>query len=163
MKRFAALLILSLNLVTACSYEKTKAHERSEDFYSRYMNTEADFPKAEEKIENLKVLEVGKEYPIRLALFENSKVYYQIDKLGTGTGTWSYEGGALKVVASRPLFDMTMHVSGLKAEGDEAAIRFMDRHGFQSYEIKFRNPPEILKKGDTLPELKPYTSSEKNI
>lgn len=139
------------------------SHQRDADFYSQFVNPSADWPQAESKIDELKVLQTGSEYPMRYVLFDNGKFYYQVDKLGNGEGTWSYENGAMIITAQRTIFKMELAVSAAKDSGEETLVRFYDRHGFNSLPIYFRDPAKLKKQGKTATELKTFTRSDKNI
>ncbi|WP_413583197.1 transposase [Bdellovibrio sp. HCB288] len=151
-------------ILQACSPSGSLiAHQRSADFYGQFVNPAADWPQAESKIDELKVLQTSSEYPMRYVLFDNGKFYYQVDKLGNGEGVWSYENGALIVTAQRTIFKMELAVSAAKETGDETIVRFYDRHGFNEMPIKLRNPEALKAQGKSAPQLRNFTRSEKNI
>jgi hypothetical protein len=139
------------------------AHKRDADFYGQFVNSTADWPQAESRIGELKVLETNDVYRMRFALFDNGKVYYQIDNLGNGNGSWVYEDGALVVTATRPIFDMELTLSAAASDGNGTVFRYLDRHGFNSSTVKFRNPVPSLQKNIKLEPLKEFKASDKNI
>ncbi|WP_413559456.1 transposase [Bdellovibrio sp. HCB209] len=167
MKKYfvSAIALLSLGIfLQACSPPGSLiSHQRDAEFYSQFVNPAADWPQAESKIDELKVLQTGSDYPMRYVLFDNGKFYYQVDKLGNGEGVWSYENGAMIITAQRTIFKMELAVSAAKDTGEETLVRFYDRHGFNSLPIYFRDPAKLKQQGKAAKELKQFTRSEKNI
>lgn len=160
---FIAVVSLAL-FVTACSPMSTMtANKRDAAFYGRFVNPSENESGASEKLDQLKLLQTGSEYPMRMALFANGKFYYQVDKLGDGQGTWDVADGVLRLRAIRPLFDMNLFVSGASEDGDETVIRFIDRHGFNSVRIELRDPQAMKQQGMIPPELSVYQVSDKGI
>jgi hypothetical protein len=145
-------------ILCACSSKKNLvAHGRDEAFYSQFVNTTEKIEIVEQSLENFKVLETGKEYPMRYVLFENHQFYYQIDRLGNGTGTWKFVNGALELTASRTFFDLNLVLSGEQAEGEGVVLRFVDRFGLQNITTQLLKPEQMEQ---PLPE---FTESEKGI
>lgn len=144
---------------------------RSADFYQNFVNDSDDFLVAKTKMSELKMLEVGDEYPMRFVLFQDGRFYYQIDKLGDGTGWWKHDQGALQLTAVRPIFDMNLYVSAASPTSDETLIRFMDRHGFNSIGIRLRDPAALPKNttqdanliSNSTGELRTFTSHPDGI
>jgi hypothetical protein len=158
-----ALMISGLFLQACSQGDKLTAHPRGDAFYNQFVNSSADWPQAENKVDELKLLQTGEQYPIRIALFDNGRFYYQIDKLGTGDGQWAYGEGAIHATANRPIFDMELTVSAAAADGDETLVRFFDRHGFNSYKLQFRDPQALKEQGKQPEQLRKFKRSEKNI
>lgn len=159
---------ISVLFLGACSpNQEMVASQRSPEFFNQYLNPSQDFAVAESKIGELKVLEVGEEYPMRYVLFEDGRFYYQIDKLGDGTGWWKFEGGGLQLTAVRPIFDMHLYFSAKEASTDETVLRFNDRHGFNSVNIQMRDPASSMNVQGIvptrLPELRPFTAHPAGI
>jgi hypothetical protein len=151
-------------LMSACSPgEGFVANKRDAEFYGQFVNPNSEWPQAESRLSELKVLETNEVYQMRYALFANGAVYYQIDKLGNGNGRWKYEDGALTVTASRPIFDMELTFSAAEATGDQMTVRFVDRHGLNSASVLFRNPGSMSIKDLKVKKLKEFTSADKNI
>lgn len=165
MLKFKIILALSVcALFAACSpMSSMTANKRDADFYGRFVNPADQMISAPEKLDQVKLLETGSDYPMRMALFTNGKFYYQVDKLGDGQGLWDVADGVLRLRAIRPLFDMHLFVSGAQAEGDETVIRFIDRHGFNSIKIQLRDPELMKQQGVVPPALPLYQASEKDI
>ncbi len=161
-------LILTTTFLGACSpNNEMVASQRSPEFFNQFMNPAADFSVAESKIGELKVMEVGAEYPMRYVLFQDGRFYYQIDKLGDGTGWWKLEGGGLELTAVRPIFDMHLYLSAADAQTDATVLRFNDRHGFNSVNIQLRDPSANMTSfgivPTRLPELRPFTAHPAGI
>ncbi|KYG66918.1 hypothetical protein AZI86_07785 [Bdellovibrio bacteriovorus] len=139
------------------------ANKRDAEFYNQFVNPTSDWPQAESRVAELKVLQINDVYNMRFALFENGKVYYQIDRLGNGNGTWVYENGAMSITATRPIFDMELTFSAAEKVGDKTVVRFVDRYGFNSAPVIFRNPEALKSKGVKPETLKEFKASDKNI
>jgi len=75
---------------------------------------------------------LNRDYPIEVALYNDGRWYYDLPNLDTGTGTWKYEGGMIKLHAERVLFDMRIEVVAIKAGAQEIALKFTDRFGPRS-------------------------------
>ncbi|WP_413576614.1 transposase [Bdellovibrio sp. HCB290] len=155
--------ILGLSLQACSPAGSLIGHQRDADFYGQFVNPSADWPQAENKIDELKVLETGSEYPMRYVLFDNGKFFYQVDRLGKGEGVWTYQNGAMIITAQRTIFKMELAVSAASDTGSETVVRFYDRHGFNSMPIKLRNPEVLKSQGKQAPQLKQFSRSEKNI
>lgn len=139
------------------------ANKRDAGFYSQFVNENSEWAQAESRIAELKVLQIDDAYSMRFALFENGKVYYQIDRLGNGNGTWEFVEGALQITATRPIFDMELTFSAAEKEGDKTVVRYVDRFGFNSSPVFFRNPEALKLKGVAPAILKEFKASDKNI
>lgn len=164
MKILMGLLLIVAGCVVSCSpISEMTAHKRESAFYSRFVNTGEDMKDVEQNLDRVKLLQTGPQYPMRMALFPEGKFYYQVDNLGDGEGRWDIKDGVLRMRAIRPLFDMHLFVSGEKAAGDEAIIRFIDRHGFNSLRLELRHPAELEAAGKDLPDLPVYQFSNKGI
>lgn len=151
-------------LITACApMSSMTASKKDAAFYGRFVNPSDDVSGASDRLDQLKLLQTGAEYPMRMALFANGRFYYQVDNLGDGQGTWDVTDGVLRLRAIRPLFDMNLFVSGANDESDETVIRFIDRHGFNSVRIELRDPQAMKQQGMIPPELSVYRVSDKGI
>jgi hypothetical protein len=159
----AILLPLLFPLLVACSDVSMVNNKRDPEFYKNNINTSENFAEAEVKISELKILETDDEYPLRIALFDNNRFYYQIDKLGNGYGNWKFKDGALELSATRPIFDINLYLSAAKPEGNILNFRFIDRHGIHTVETWLRDPNLMINQGLKAPELRSYTKSPKNI
>lgn len=115
-------------------------HTRDQEFYNRFVNPASSAHAVERQLSSQKMIETGKDYPMRYVLYDNNTFYYQIDRLGNGVGTWKYINGALQLKAARPLFDINLYMSAAKAQGDELLFRFIDRFGFNNVPAEFRDP-----------------------
>jgi len=82
---------------------------------------------------------INNDYPIEISLYEDGKWYYNLPNLDDGFGTWEYDGGVIKLHASRTLFDMNITVEAVKEEAKEIAIRFSDRFGPKVLTMEKRN------------------------
>lgn len=163
--KLLALLISGMSLVVSCSHKREEfiAHPREPEFYNRFVNSSAEITSAPEKISQMKLLMTPAQYPLRFALYDNGKFYYEVDKLGSGFGRWNYTDGALELVAERVLFDMYLYVSAQEKEGTEVLVRFADRHGQNSIPLKLRDPKALEASGTVVQELPVFTASPKNI
>ncbi|WP_413291898.1 transposase [Bdellovibrio sp. HCB185ZH] len=160
----ALFAVVSVFLLQGCSPAGSLiAHQRDADFYNQFVNSSADWPQAESKIDELKVMQTGSEYPMRYVFFDNGKFYYQVDRLGTGEGVWSIQKGALIATAQRTIFEMELAISAADDKGNDTLVRFYDRHGLNSIQIKLRDPQAIKAQGKMPTELRKFTRSEKNI
>lgn len=159
--------VVCLIVFSNCSSStRTVENKRDMDFFNIYINNSKDFPNAKNKIADLKLLATGEEYPIRLILFDNNRFYYQIDKLGEGTGYWQFEGGALQLMATRPIFDLEFTITAAQASGDETLVQFADRFGFNSLSIQFRDSVAFANSEKSLQkpmDLKEFIFSNKGI
>ncbi len=136
--------ILLFAVITGCSREsKVVANERPPEFYNRFVNSAADEKVAPETLHELKILEADETYNMRIALFDNGRVYYQVDRLGDGRGIWRFYKGAIEIVAYRPIFDMQLYISGESATGDSVIVRYYDRVGLNSHPIELRDPSAL--------------------
>lgn len=157
--RLLTALILLLPFVVACSDKaQMVSFSREPEYYEDLTNSAAEAPKADQNVENLKMIQTGTDYPMRYILFDNNTFYYQIDRLGNGYGTWKHENGGLELTATRPIFDLKMYVSATKKEGDELVVKFIDRFGFNSIKASPRVPT-----GAATKPLDKFTESDKGI
>jgi hypothetical protein len=160
----ALFVVVSGFLLQACSPAGSMiSHPRGDDFYVQFVNPSADWPQAETKIEELKVMQTDSKYPMRYVLFDNGKFYYQVDRLGNGEGVWTIKNGALIMTAQRTIFDMELAVSAMNQTGNETLVRFYDRHGLNSMQIYLRNPEVVKAQGKAATHLRKFTRSDKNI
>jgi hypothetical protein len=75
---------------------------------------------------------LNRDYPIEVALYNDGKWYYDLPNLDSGTGTWKYEGGMIKLYAERILFDMYIEVVAIEKGAEKVALKFTDRFGPRS-------------------------------
>lgn len=148
-------------IFVACSYPKESMveHKRDAGFFDQFVNSSQDYKRAAERIGEIKLLQTGTEYPIRAALFDNGKFYYQVDRLGDGFGDWTYYNGAVELKAIRPYFDLDFIVSAAEASGNKTSIHFIDRFGVNHYPLELREPA----KKETAKPLPEFSHSPKGI
>lgn len=156
-KTILLLAVLSLTFFGCSEKFSEVLVPREAEFFQNFVNPSNLASQMPGKIPEMNLLETGKDYPMRFVLFDNSTFYYQVDKLGDGYGQWKYQDGALDLLASRPLFDMSLSLTATEAIGDAMVVRFLDRRGFQSVKIQFLNQ---MTKKDSLPV---FTKSVKDI
>ncbi len=72
---------------------------------------------------------LNRDYPIEIAIYNDGKWYYDLPNLDTGTGTWKFENGKIKLYAERDLFDMYIDVVATEEGAKAMAIKFSDRFG----------------------------------
>ncbi len=82
---------------------------------------------------------INNDYPIEISLYKDGKWYYNLANLDDGFGTWSFDGGTIKLFASRTLFDMHLTIEATKENAKEVAIRFSDRFGPKVLAMEKRN------------------------
>lgn len=151
-------ILLCLLVLSGCGSKKSMiVNTRDKEFYSRFVNSTQMAPSVESKLTSVKLLETGKDYPMRFVLFDNGTFYYQVHKLGNGNGKWSYQSGALELIATRSFFDLTIYLSAAKSEGDEILFRFIDRFGMNSVPTELRVPVE------SKPPLEEFTQNDKGL
>ncbi len=161
---FTAFCLVVASLVSAgCSEPSVVGHTREESFYTPFVNSASHYPQAKTELNDLKLLQTDDSFPMRFALFDNGKFYYEIDKLGTGEGDWGYEKGVLQLAATRPVFDMYFYLSAVSDSGTAVQFRFNDRHGLVSLEAQLRDPVQIRKEGGEPAPLKVFKNSDKEI
>lgn len=157
-------LILTCVFMMGCSQTYNMVqYQRDETFFTTYQNPSAELSQAEAKIESIKLLQTSEEFPIRLAIYDNGKFYYQVDELGTGIGDWKFEDGGLKLTTRRKIFDMNFYVTAAAVDGNELVVKFFDRHGFNQYSLDFRNPNVMDANGHKPGKLREFKSSIKDI
>jgi hypothetical protein len=81
-------------------------------------------------------------YPIEVALYADGKMYYNLDNLGEGIGTWNFKGKniIIETHGKRTLFDFKVKIFTVDNSAENFKIRFVDRFGTQELPLK------ILKK-----------------
>lgn len=147
-----------------CSSDyKMVQHQRDEAFFSAYQNPATELGQAAAKIETIRLLQTDDAFPIRLALYDNGQFYYQVDELGTGIGDWKFEKGGLTLTTRRKVFDLNFYVTALNPSGDQLVVKFFDRHGFNQYELGFRNPSSENSNSAPPEKLREFKSSIKDI
>lgn len=160
---FLPLMIFIVSGLIGCSDTAMVSNKRDEQFYKSKTNSAKDFSQAEQKITELKLLETADEYPMRIALFDNNKFYYQVDRLGNGTGTWKYNDGGLELRAPRKYFVMEFYLSAAKPVGEDMIFRFLDRFGINTLETWVRDPELVKKNKAKIEELRKFSTSSKDI
>lgn len=125
-------LALSLFTIVSCGQNSDKPKselrffEVKSDDYAPYINQKA--APAEPNLQEDKSI-INNDYPIEISLYKDGKWYYNLPNLDDGFGTWKYEGGTIKLHASRMLFDMHISIEAVEEGAKEVAIRFSDRFG----------------------------------
>ena len=71
------------------------------------------------------------DYPFDLKLNKDGTFKYQLEKLGSGEGTWTYDDGFLKLYAERKRFVMNMELHNINRETGETSLVFADRFGYK--------------------------------
>ena len=161
MKLIKTTLFISCLFTLGCSGDyKMVDYQRDEKFFTTFQNPSTEIGEAAAKIETLKLFQTNDDYPIRLAIYDNGKFYYQVDELGTGIGDWKYEDGGLKLTTRRKIFDLNFYLTATAAEGEELVVKFFDRHGFNQHKLEYRNPQDPATQHGKLRE---YKSSIKDI
>ncbi len=159
-KLYSLLVLLAGLSISSCSQDLLVSHAREENFYTPLIN-EKRAPKkvvmSEEKIFH------SDDYPMRFALYEDNRFYYQVDELGDGWGRWALEDGYMKLYAARAFFEMRFVVSGAEAIGEERIIKFRDRSGIRSYKVSLRDPQRAAQDGVTLPALRRFKKNSDGI
>lgn len=82
---------------------------------------------------------VNNDYPIEVALYNDGKFYYNLPTLGDGTGSWTQDGGKLKLFSSRMLFDMHIDIYAADPKANQVILKFRDRHGPQIVKMENEN------------------------
>ncbi|WP_053335874.1 hypothetical protein [Bacteriovorax sp. DB6_IX] len=125
------MMTLLLGLISCGKNSESKKSElrffkvQGDDF-SQYINQKA-MPETPNLQEDKSI--INNDYPIEISLYKDGKWYYNLPNLDDGHGTWKYEGGTIKLHASRILFDMNISIEAIEEGADEVAIRFSDRFG----------------------------------
>lgn len=131
MKRLLTSLSL-ISLFVSCVPDKETStlsyFEVDQTAYQKYVNqksmpTEPDLAVDKSIINN--------DYPIELALYQDGKFYYNLPNLGDGTGSWTIDGGKIKLFSSRTLFDMYIDIFAADQSASNLIVKFRDRHGPQ--------------------------------
>lgn len=164
MKFLISSAYISLLFLVGCSGDyKMVQYQRDETFFDAYKNPAAEIGQASAKIETIKLLHTSEDFPIRVALYDNGKFYYQVDELGTGIGEWKFDDGGLKLTTRRKIFDMNFYVTAADTTGDALVVKFFDRHGFNQYKLEYRNPNALDENGQKPGKLREFKSSIKDI
>lgn len=128
-------LLTSLSLISlffSCVPDKETStlsyFEVDQAAYQKYVN-EKSMP-SEPNLATDKSI-VNNDYPIELALYEDGKFYYNLPNLGDGTGSWTINGGKIKLFSSRTLFDMYIDIFAADQSASTLILKFRDRHGPQ--------------------------------
>ena len=140
MRQVVASVIMIMSL-WACQGTPLKEgndyHNKPQGFFAQYVNPGAYTPRASM---TGKTRLVNPAYPIEVALFEDEQLYYMLEKLGDGHGTWSLdaEQGYLRLFASRDIFDMKIDVYSVEAGGNRVKMGFYDRFGWNFLALEAR-------------------------
>jgi hypothetical protein len=141
--KFFVLFAIPL-LVASCLLdpEKEKSsltfHRVEKDALKKYINEK---PLPEEPNLSVDKVIVNNDYPIEISLYNDSKFYYNLPKLGDGVGSWVYNEGRIELFAERSLFDVYIEVLSLDEKGEDVGIRFRDRFGPKTMPMtKFNTP-----------------------
>ena len=155
-------IILVPLFLASCGPKKSMiANPREPEFYDSLVNSADTSPAVQTKLSSVKLVQTGKEFPMRFVLFDNKTFYYQVDRLGSGTGTWVYHDGGLELTANRPFFDLSFYLSAANGTGNQLVFRFLDRFGFNTVSAALREPPvDSSQNAAPLPE---FTVSDKGI
>lgn len=78
---------------------------------------------------NYKTL-LNRDYPIEVAIFDDGTWYYDLPNLDTGSGTWKFVAGNIRLHANRPLFDININVVATAEKAAKISVEFSDRHGY---------------------------------
>jgi hypothetical protein len=158
------LLLAPLLVLMGCSGDyKMATYEREKNFFALFENAGQEESQAAKNLENIKLLHTDEQFPIRLALYDNGRFYYQVDELGNGYGDWTYENGGLKLTTRRKIFDMNFYVVAKAQQGTDLVIKFFDRHGFNQYDLTFRDPRSADPTAPKPEKLREFKSSPKDI
>lgn len=161
MKKITLVGLMLLLLVAGCSSKFSMVvAPRDVEFFENLVNPSSMSSQMPNKMNEAKLLATGEEYPMRFVLFDDGSLFYQVDRLGEGYGTWTYQDGGVKFFASRKLFDMNIYLTAKYSEGKEMLVRFLDRHGFQSVNIEHWDRTQIENQEK---ELKVFSKSLKDI
>lgn len=163
MKNFKAISFLAITLaitqLAGCG-DLLQGHSRDPEFYQKVFSAKTSPKKV--NLENEKMI-YSEKYPMRLALFDDQKFFYQIDELGSGWGEWKMSDGMVTMFAPRKYFDMRLVLSGADETSDAQVLRFRDRGGIQAIKVSLRDPESAKAAGKTLPPLRPFTESKDGI
>jgi len=75
---------------------------------------------------------LNRDYPIEVALYNDGQFFYDLPNLDSGSGTWKYEGGMIKLSAKLVLFSMYIEVVAIEKGAEKVALKFSDRFGPKS-------------------------------
>lgn len=134
-----ALILFLASVLVGCDQGSAPQHKRDPAFFNRFINSAQDYDQAKAKLSELNLLVSNQKYKMRYALFDNGKFYYQVDNLGDGHGKWSYQDGSLNLFANRTMFDLDLNLVATEAEGEQMAMRFLDRFGNNTVPVTFRS------------------------
>lgn len=131
MKRIL-LMITLVSIASSCGLNKEKSQlsyfkVEANDF-TKYIN-QKPMP-SEPNLSEDKAI-INNDYPFEIALYSDGRWFYNLPNLDTGSGTWKFENGELKLFASRTLFDMKIDIKALEEEAARVALKFSDRFGPQ--------------------------------
>ena len=120
------LLITSCNPLSSDDKSELKLYEVQASDFDQVINAKP-LPSHPDLTSDKTLL--NRDYPIEVAIYNDGKWYYDLPNLDTGTGTWKYENGKIKLYAERDLFDMHIDIVATEEHGATMAIKFSDRFG----------------------------------
>jgi hypothetical protein len=161
MKKTTLFFLSLLLFIGGCSSEFSMVTSpRDPEFFDRLINPSSLSSQMPNKLDESQLLASGDEYPMRFVLFDNGQFFYQVDRLGEGFGTWSYQEGGVRLFASRKLFDMSIYLGARSDVGREMQVRFLDRRGFQNVRIEHRDGTRSENRQQ---ELREFSKSSKDL
>ena len=133
-------LIITTFLLLGCVPDKETSNlsyfEVEASAYQKFVN---DKPMPSEPNLAVDKSVINSEYPIEVALYNDGKFYYNLPTLGDGTGSWTRDGGKLKLFSSRTLFDMHIDIYAADPTAKQVILKFRDRHGPQIVKMDNEN------------------------
>lgn len=108
----------------------------TEKDFSAYIN-QKDLPDVPNM--NADKVIVNEDYPIEIALYRDGKWFYDLPNLDTGSGTWRFDGGKIKLFAERSLFNMNIDIVAVKEQAKDVIIKFSDRFGPKTLPMDKKN------------------------
>jgi hypothetical protein len=133
--RFLFLSILFLNFSCGDKGTTPDIYSAKPEDFQKFVNDRA---LSEPDLAKDKTI-INVEYPIEIALYKDGQFYYNLPKLGDGTGTWEFDDGHLHLKAKRKLFDMRIDVFGRDEKTENLVIRFVDRFGLNTLVVEKEN------------------------
>ena len=135
----AFIILLSFLGLQSCGLKKEKGElilfEKDQSDYSKFINQKSKPPSPNLSIDKYIV---NADYPIEIALYDDGKFYYNLPNLGDGEGTYKYEDGVLKLVATRKILGIEIDMNYLftitRKDGSKSVLKFRDRFGNQAIE-----------------------------
>ncbi|MDA8792023.1 hypothetical protein N9N67_02185 [Bacteriovoracaceae bacterium] len=75
---------------------------------------------------------------ISLYLYDDGKVYYELENLGSGEGEWKYADDKITLKASFSFIDMEFELFLTERNPDKFYLKFTDSKGTQVKEVKLK-------------------------